>query len=311
MTREQFEKVVAGLDETVGQNAVRQAREDGLSYEQFCQVLGTHTSGLSEVVLRRAYAAALMDEGVSGVTARQAQALHDALMADPELRWSFPQDGCHARGVLMVEAMLEMGVSSVDVGKFYAFHRDHAGGGGWQVTTLDGQLVHWAEHVAPTVLDRNGQPLVLDPATADAPRGVSAWTTGLGAPDFQHAPQTMNYAQIMLGWMNSGNVDQMLTGIQRLNPAAHHHLISEPVARDQLLQFGATLPPAPELSWMHLQQTQPKDSARFLKELSREYRTGAIIAVAYGQGPFLDVPFNTASPHGAGAPEARRYLASL
>jgi hypothetical protein len=311
MTREQFEKVVAGLDETIVGEAVRQAREDGLAYEPFCQALLPHTSGLSEVVRRRGYAAALMDEGVSGVTARQAQALHDALLVDPALRWDFPQDGCHARGVLMVEAMLLMGVSSADIGKLYAFHRDHATGGGWQVTTLDGQRVHWAEHVAPTVLDRNGQPIVLDPATAAAPRGLDALIAGLGAIDFQHIPQTVGYAQNMLGRMNSGNVDQVLQGIQRLNPAAHHYLISEPAARDQLRQLGATLPAAPELGWIHLKGTQGKDSARFLTDLSREYRTGAVIAVAYGQGPFLDVSFDTASLHGTGTREARRYLATL
>jgi hypothetical protein len=153
--------------------------------------------------------------------------------------------------------------------------------------------------------------MALDPATAGAPRGVSAWTVGLGALNFQHAPQTVRYAQMFLGRMNSGNVDQMLNGIQRLNPAAHHYLITEPATRDQLQQFGARLPPAPEFGWMHLQGMQQKDAARFLKELSREYRTGAIIAVAYGQGPLLDVPFDTASPHGAGAAEAKRYLASL
>src|SRR5579859_7784319 len=135
MTREQFEKVVVSMDQATGQEAVRQARDDGLAYEPFCQALGTHASGLSEVVLRRGYAAALMDEGISGVTARQAQALHDALMADPELKWSFPQDGCHARGVLMVEALLHMGVSPADIGKFYAFHREVSARGGWQLTT--------------------------------------------------------------------------------------------------------------------------------------------------------------------------------
>jgi hypothetical protein len=163
MTREQLEKVVASLDETVAQEAVRQAREDGLTCEQFRQALGTHASGIPAEVLRRGYAAALMDEGVSGVTARQAQALHDALMADPELRWSYPQDGCHARGVLMVEAILQMGVSSMDIGKFYAFHRHGMVGGGWQVTTRDGQSVSFREHVAPMRRTR-----------MDAPEGVAA-----------------------------------------------------------------------------------------------------------------------------------------
>src|SRR4029077_10961925 len=131
----------------------------------------------------RGYAAALMDEGIPGVTARQAQAILDALMTDPELKWGFPQDGCHARGVLMVEAMLQMGVSSTDIGKFYAFHRGVGVGGGWQVTTRHGQSVSFREHVAPAVVDRNGNLLVLDPVLADAPMEVGAWVNRLDAPD--------------------------------------------------------------------------------------------------------------------------------
>ncbi len=311
MTREQFEKVVAGLDEAVGQEAVRQAREDGLSYEQFRQVLGTHTSGLSEVMLRRGYAAALMDEGVSGVTARQAQALHDALMADPELRWDFPQDGCHARGVLMVEAMLQMGASSADIGKLYAFHRAVGVGGGWQVTTRDGQVVSFREHVATVVMDRNGNPLVLDPVLADAPMETGAWVNRLGAPDFQHAVGVIAYAQGMLNSMNSGNVDQMLTGIQRLNPAAYHHLISDSAARDQLRQLGAILPAAPEPGWLHLKGTQPMASHSFFQNLGKQYRTGALIQVGFGERPLTDTPFDTAAYGVAGVARARQHFALL
>jgi hypothetical protein len=311
MTHEQFEKVVAGLDETVVGEAVRQAREDGLGYEQFCQVLGAHASGLSEVVLRRGYAAALMDEGVSGVTARQAQALHDALMADPELKWSFPQDGCHARGVLMMEAMLEMGVASADIGKFYAFHRGVGAGGGWQVMTRDGQSVSFREHVAPAVMDRGGDPLVLDPVLAIAPMAALAWINRLGAPAFQHAPGVVAYAQGMLNRMNSGNVDQLLHGIQRLNPAAYHYLISDSANRDRLRQLGATLPAPPELGWLHLKGTQPRDSHSFFQNLGKQYRTGAIIQVGYGQGPFMDTPFDMAGRGFTGVAAARQHLARL
>ena len=311
MTRDQFKKVVTGLDETVGQEAVRQAREDGLTYEQFCQVLGAHANGISEAVLRHGYAAALMEEGVSGVTPRQAQAIHDALMADPDLRWDFPQDGCHARGVLMVEAMLQMGVSSADIGKFYAFHHGVAVGGGWQVTTRDGQSVSFGEHVAPAIMNRNAELLVLDPILAHGPMEAGAWVNRLGAPAFQHASAVLTYAQGMLNRMNSGNVDQMLNGIQRLNPAAYHFLISGPVARDQLQQLGATLPVAPELGWMHLKGTQPMDSHPFFQNLGKQYRTGAIIQVGYNQGPFTDTPFNLAGRGLTGVAEARQFLARL
>jgi hypothetical protein len=39
VTRKQFEKVVGRLDQTIAQEAVRQAREDSLPYEEFCQML--------------------------------------------------------------------------------------------------------------------------------------------------------------------------------------------------------------------------------------------------------------------------------
>jgi hypothetical protein len=311
MTLDRFKQVVAGLDETVIQEAVGQAREDGLNFELFCLVLGTHASGISEVVLRRGYAAALLDEKVSGVTPRQAQAIHDALLADPELKWGSPQDGCHARGVLMVEAMLHMGVSSSDVGKLYAFHREHARGSGWQVTTRDGQSVSFREHVGPTILDRNGEPLVLDPTLVTAPTEADAWVNRLGAPDFQHAPAMVAYALGMLPRMNSGNVDAILTGIERLNPAAYHYLISAPAARDQLQQLGATLPAAPELGWVRLEGTQAKGSRSFFRDLGQQYRTGAIIQVGFGQRPFTDTPFDLAAHAVTGVAKAREYLTQL
>src|SRR5262249_9053345 len=156
------------------------------------------------------------------------------------------------RGVLMVEALLQMGVSSADLGKFYAFHRGVGVGGGWQVTTRGGQSVSFREHVAPAVMDRNGELLLLDPVLAIAPLAAGAWVNRLGAPDFEHASGVIAYAQGMLSRMNSGNVDQMLNGIQRLRLAAYHYLISNSAARDQLRQLGATLPALPELGWIHL-----------------------------------------------------------
>jgi hypothetical protein len=152
----------------------------------------------------------------------------------------------------MVETMKQMGVPLPDIGKLYAFHRAQARGGGWQVTTRDGQVVHWGEHVASTMLDQTGQPLVLDPALADAPMDVSGWINRLGALAFQHLPQTVAYAQGMLGRMNASNVNQLLFVVQTANPAAYHYLISERAARSQLQQFGATLPPAPNPGWMQL-----------------------------------------------------------
>jgi hypothetical protein len=252
-----------------------------------------------------------MGEGGSGVTLQQAQAIYNALMAGPDLRWDAPQDGCHARGVLMVETMQQMGVPFADIGKLYAFHRDQAGGGGWQVTTRDGLVVYWGEHVASTMLGPNGQPLVLDPALADVPLDVSGWINRLGAPDFQHPVQTVAYAQGMLVRMNTTNVNHLLFVVQTANPAAYHYLISGSAARSQLQQLGVILPAAPELGWMHLLGTQPKDAARFLKDLGKGYQTGAIIAVGFGQGPFPDVPFDTASRFGTGVAEAKRYLAGL
>jgi hypothetical protein len=311
MTREQFEKVVVGLDATVGQEAVRQVRDDGLSYEQFCQVLATHAGGLAEIVLRRGYAAALMDEGVAGVTPRQAQAIHDALIADPEMKWNFPEDGCHARGVIMVEEMLEMGVASTDIGKLYAFHREVAIGGGWQVTTRHGQSVSFREHVAPVLVDRNGDPLVIDPILVDVPVSADAWVNRLGAPDFHHASAVVTYAQGMLNSMNSGNAGQMLNGIQRLNPAAYHYLTSDPAVRGQLARLGVKLAAAPELGWMHLEGAQPRDSYSFFRSLGKQYRTGAIIQVEYGERPFTDTPFDMAGRSFTGVAKARQHLARL
>jgi hypothetical protein len=160
-------------------------------------------------------------------------------------------------------------------------------------------------------MDRSGNPLVLDPVLADLPMETGAWVNRLGAPDFQHAPGVVTYAQGMLNSMNSSNVDQMLNGIQRLNPAAYHFLISNSAAHDQLRRHGATLPVAPELGWLVLKGTQPSDSHSFFRNLSKQYRTGAIIQVAYGERPLTDTPFDMAGRGFTGIAEARRHLARL
>jgi hypothetical protein len=309
-TGNQFNRILPGIDPTAGQQAVDRARAGG-TFDEFRQELGPHAAGHFAVALRRAYAAALLDEAVPGVTPQQGQAILDALVADPELKLSFPQDGCHARAVLMVEAMKQMGVSPGDIGKVYAFHRNRSPGGGWVVTTRDGQTLSWREHVDPTVVHRNGGSMVLDPALADAPLDVNAWLKRLGAPDFQHTSQTIRYAQTMLGRLNRGNVAQMLSGVQKLNADAYHYLISNPATRDQLQRLGAALPPEPNLGWRVLQGEQPQDSHRFLRDLGRQNQTGAIIQVSFGIGPFPDTSFDTASDMGEGVTEARRFLGSL
>jgi hypothetical protein len=111
--------------------------------------------------------------------------------------------------------------------------------------------------------------------------------------------------------MNSGNVDAMLNGIQRLNPAAYHYLISSPAVRDQLGQLGATLPAPPELGWIRLKGAQPRDSYLFCQDLRKQYRTGVVIQVGNGQGPFSDTPFDMADRGHAGVAEARRVLARM
>jgi hypothetical protein len=211
----------------------------------------------------------------------------------------------------MVEAMLQMSVFAADIGKFYAFHRGVSMGGGWQVTTRDGQSVSFCEHLAPAVMDRNGEPLVFDPILANGPMEAGAWVNRLGAPDFQHVAGVVTYAQGMLNRMNSGNVDKVLNGIQRLNPADYHYMISDPTARDQLQQLGATLPAAPELGSIRLKGTQRSDSFPFFQNLGRQHRTGAVIEVGYGQGPFTNTPFDVAGRGLTGITAARWYLARL
>lgn len=91
-----FAAFLSGVDPAVASAAVQQARDQGLTFAEFRQALGAPGAALAEATLRRGYAAALLDAGVSGLTPRQAEALFEAVLADAEFRWSSPQDGCHA-----------------------------------------------------------------------------------------------------------------------------------------------------------------------------------------------------------------------
>ncbi|HZU35360.1 MAG TPA: protein-glutamine glutaminase family protein [Gemmataceae bacterium] len=110
----------------------------------------------------------------------QAAALFAEFGAAEELALGFPADGCYARTHLMVQRLLQRGLTPWKAWAFAASAADLL----WTEAPdhPDGR-VHWGYHVAPVLLVREPdgviQEMVFDPLLFDRPVLVEEWRSAL------------------------------------------------------------------------------------------------------------------------------------
>jgi hypothetical protein len=109
----------------------------------------------------------------------EAAAILAEFLAAEELALRFPADGCYARTHLMVQRLLERGLTPTKVWAFAAIATDLL----WMETPdhPDGR-VPWAYHVAPVLIVRNPDgdvEMVFDPLLFDRPVLIEEWQSAL------------------------------------------------------------------------------------------------------------------------------------
>src|SRR5207248_5547045 len=114
------------------------------------------------------------------IEADRAAVIFAEFTADEGLALRFPADGCYARTHVMVQRLLEKGLTPLKVWAFAASAADLL----WIEAPLhpDGR-VQWTYHVAPVLTVRgptgDAQEIVFDPLLFDRPIAVEEWRAAL------------------------------------------------------------------------------------------------------------------------------------
>jgi len=110
----------------------------------------------------------------------QAIAIFAELAAAQDLALRFPADGCYARTHLMVQRLLDRGVTPFKVWAFAASATDLLW---WESLDHPDGRVEWRYHVAPVLLvrgpDGNSREMAFDPMLFDRPVPLEEWRNAL------------------------------------------------------------------------------------------------------------------------------------
>jgi hypothetical protein len=114
------------------------------------------------------------------IESNQAAAIFAEFAATEDLALRFPADGCYARTHLMVQRLLDRGLTPSKVWAFAASIMDLL----WTETpNHPGGRVRWSYHVAPVLVvretDASSREMVFDPLLFNRPVAVDEWRIAL------------------------------------------------------------------------------------------------------------------------------------
>jgi hypothetical protein len=114
------------------------------------------------------------------IGADQAAAIFSNFAATEDLALGFLADGCYARTHVMVQHLLDQGLSPMKVWAFAASAADPL----WvEAPNSSGERVEWSYHVAPVLVvrepDCEPEERVFDPVLFDRPVRVEEWLSAL------------------------------------------------------------------------------------------------------------------------------------